>query len=66
MEWTLTPSSAGTNMNECRECDHDGAQEVRVTYTGGSTETLELCDDCATKFEDGGLVTEVERPESCD
>lgn len=50
-------------MTECQECDHDGAREVQVTYTMGSTETLELCDSCVAQFENGGLVTEVVQTE---
>lgn len=50
-------------MHECHECEKDGAREVQVTYTTGRVETLELCDSCATEFENGGLVTEVARPE---
>ena len=50
-------------MHECHECEQNGAREVKVLYTTGSAETLELCDSCATKFENGGLVTEVIRTE---
>ena len=50
-------------MNECYECEQDGAREVQVTYTTGRVEKLELCDGCATQFESGGLVTEVIRTE---
>lgn len=50
-------------MNDCHECDQDGAREVRVTYTTGSEETLALCESCATQYENGGLVTEVDRTE---
>ena len=46
-------------MTECHECGHDGAREVQVSYTTGSEESLELCDSCATQFENGGLVTGV-------
>jgi hypothetical protein len=53
-------------MNECHECDHEGAGEVQVTYTTGSTETLELCDHCAKQFENGDLVTEVVPTELCE
>ena len=50
-------------MNECQECDHDEAREVRVTYTMGRTETLVLCEGCTTRFDNGGFVTEVVRTE---
>ena len=50
-------------MTECYECEQDGAREVQVTYTTGREETLELCDSCATQFNNGGLVTEVAQTE---
>ena len=50
-------------MNECHECEQDGARAVQVTYTTGRAESLELCDSCATHFENGGLVEEVVRTE---
>lgn len=50
-------------MTECQECGQEGAREVQVTYTTGSTETLELWDRCTTQFENGGLVTEVAHQE---
>lgn len=63
-EWETPTSPDGWEcMHECHECGKDGAQAVQVAYTTGSAETLELCDSCATQFENGGLVTEVVQTE---
>ena len=63
-EWgTPTWQDGWDIMNECHECEQDEAREVQVRYTTGSAETLELCDSCATQFENGGLVMEVVRTE---
>lgn len=48
---------------ECQECKRDQAREVRIIYTTGSEEALELCDHCTAKFENGGFVTDVVQTE---
>lgn len=46
-----------------QECERDQAREIRVTYTTGSEEALELCNRCTAESENGGFVTEVVQTE---
>ena len=43
----------------CRECGTEGAEPVRVEYVEATTETLQLCETCRERFEDGDFVTSV-------
>lgn len=43
----------------CEECGTDGASSIRVSYTTGETETLDLCSDCQAAYSRGALVREV-------
>lgn len=51
-------------MTVCEECGHEAANPVRIRYTTGATERLELCDSCLEEFEDGGFVVETTRKEN--
>jgi protein-arginine kinase activator protein McsA len=47
-------------MTECQECRRDAGREVRVRYTNGRTEQLDLCESCAKEYENGELVSEID------
>ena len=45
---------------ECIDCSSTGAETFIIEYSAGETEELTLCETCRDRYEDGGLVTEIE------
>lgn len=45
----------------CTECSDNRAEKIKIEYSTGYTEKIELCADCRAEFEQGELVRDVSR-----